>query len=427
MGPKTKGKKSGLASPSAENREDSNSEQWMEEVRELMAELKNDILQTLREEINSTLKPQSEETKKLTDSLEEANQKIKDLESDKCNLEQRVNDLTVKIENFKQKEVAIEQKFDQLTDRQITNEAYGRRENLLIYGVEEKDEEICETVLKNFMLTQLNIPEAKIETIKLQRCHRLKSNLSPKPIICRFMYYPDRMCVWKARSNLKGTPYSLSEDFPPEIVSRRKILYPIFKAAKNDKAKCQLIGDKLYLEGKLYTVKNLQELPVKYDPTALATVEKNGITAFFTKASPLSNFHPCALDIDGRNYSCVEQYYQEQKALFGERPDVASQIRNATDPAKCKSLGGKVTVDDEKWLPTATQVMRKACRIKFVKYDDMKQYLLQTKNNVIAEASRDTTWGTGTKLSDASTFVRKDWKGKNYLGEILMNIRTELQ
>ncbi len=52
--------------------------------------------------------------------------------------------------------------------------------------------------------------------------------------------------------------------------------------------KTRLIEDRLTINSKAYTVKNLHQLPTDLDPKCLATKE---IDIFFSDASPLSNFY----------------------------------------------------------------------------------------------------------------------------------------
>ena len=53
--------------------------------------------------------------------------------------------------------------------------------------------------------------------------------------------------------------------------------------------------------------------------------------------------------------------------------------------------------------------------------------LLRTCNKIIAEASRDTYWGSGTHKTNDSALDIEAWEGKNKMGEILMGIRNEMQ
>ena len=68
------------------------------------------------------------------------------------------------------------------------------------------------------------------------------------------------------------------------------------------------------------------------------------------------------------------------------------------------------------WEEVKEQVMLKALRAKFSHHQDLREQLLATGNLHLAEASPcDYYWGTG-----------KSGKGKNRLGVLLMQVRSEL-
>jgi ribA/ribD-fused uncharacterized protein len=414
---KDKNQEATPTSPSATSAGTSSEEPWLDVVKKLLADLKTDMKQTVKNEIQAAVK-----------SLENAHAKIDDLTKDKDCLEEKVSVLTMQIDSFKTREAALLKQNGELLERQIAIEAYSRRDNLLVYGIEQGTREDCMAKVLKFMKDHLQLQSVDIENMKIQRCHRLNAKISPQPVIIRFLYFPDRMKVWNARFKLKNSSYSLSEDFPPEIVARRKILYPILKAAKRDEVNCKMFGDKLELDGKIYTVNTISRLPPQYNPSRLSTIEKNGLTAFYTKSSPLSNFYPCKVVVGKHEYSCVEQYFQEQLALFGGKPEIAAQIRSSSDPARCKSLGGQVRVDNDQWLPEACEIMKRGCWAKFSKNDTLRDFLLNTGVSTLVEAGPDAYWGVGLKLNDPKLFETdlKDMKGQNRLGDILMAVRTEL-
>jgi NADAR domain len=53
--------------------------------------------------------------------------------------------------------------------------------------------------------------------------------------------------------------------------------------------------------------------------------------------------------------------------------------------------------------------------------------LFATANTVLVEASADDTrWGIGTTKDDRSSWTRRTWRGENWLGDILTDVRDEL-
>lgn len=131
---------------------------------------------------------------------------------------------------------------------------------------------------------------------------------------------------------------------------------------------------------------------------------------------PFSNFHLAPLSIDGKTYPSVEHYFQAMK--FPTSPEYQETIRTAKTPAKAKTLGStrdKPLRND--WNQVREQVMMKALRAKFSQHPALKQLLLSTGDRKLVEASKaDSYWGSG-----------RNGKGKNRLGELLTQLRTELR
>ena len=53
-------------------------------------------------------------------------------------------------------------------------------------------------------------------------------------------------------TKLKNTRFSIREQFPREVVERRKVLYPVMKRALQEKKRVSMVVDKLYIDGRLY-------------------------------------------------------------------------------------------------------------------------------------------------------------------------------
>ena len=71
--------------------------------------------------------------------------------------------------------------------------------------------------------------------------------------------------------------------------------------------------------------------------------------------------------------------------------------------------------------------MTEGLLLKFGQNEDLKKVLLDTGDKIIAEASPfDKLWGIGI---DETTAIKNknQWKGLNWLGECLMNVRAQLK
>ena len=70
--------------------------------------------------------------------------------------------------------------------------------------------------------------------------------------------------------------------------------------------------------------------------------------------------------------------------------------------------------------------MEEILRNKFRDNNDMKKQLLDTKDIILAEASRDRHWAVGLPINSADLLITKKWTGHNWLGKILASVRTEM-
>ena len=56
--------------------------------------------------------------------------------------------------------------------------------------------------------------------------------------------------------HLRDSLYNVTEQFPPEVLAKRKLLYPVMVDARKSRKKAvlvdKLLGDKLYINNKLY-------------------------------------------------------------------------------------------------------------------------------------------------------------------------------
>ena len=112
----------------------------------------------------------------------------------------------------------------------------------------------------------------------------------------------------------------VSEDFPEEWVDRRKVLKPIFNAAKrmeNLKDKTHLLKDSLVINGRAFTVSpenNLSEISNVIDITTTCQREASSgdLTAFLGTHLPYSNLYPSEFKLNNITYSCAKQFIQRR-------------------------------------------------------------------------------------------------------------------
>ena len=79
------------------------------------------------------------------------------------------------------------------------------------------------------------------------------TNSKPRPIIFKLSSFHDKEFIKSFIKNLaKGRNLGISDDFPKEVEEMRKKLYPVLKAAKQEKRTAFFKVERLIIDGSLY-------------------------------------------------------------------------------------------------------------------------------------------------------------------------------
>lgn len=128
-----------------------------------------------------------------------------------------------------------------------------------------------------------------------------------------------------------------------------------------------------------------------------------------------SNFAPFPIKLKGRVWPTVEHFFQAQKFKDFQ---YQNRIRKVNSPMIAARLGRsrKVRLRPD-WEKVKDNIMRDAVRAKFTQHYSLKLELLNTGNSRIVErATNDAYWSDGG-----------DGSGKNMLGRILMELRSNFE
>ena len=141
--------------------------------------------------------------------------------------------------------------------------------------------------------------------------------------------------------------------------------------------------------------------------------------------SCLSQWYNCLFKIGEITYHTAEQYMMSQKALLFNDIETNSKIMKENDPKQYKELGRQVKNFSPKiWDEKKFEIVVKGNLYKFSQNENLKQFLLSTKNKILAEASPyDKIWGIGMDANDKDILNQDKWKGENLLGKALMKVR----
>ena len=131
----------------------------------------------------------------------------------------------------------------------------------------------------------------------------------------------------------------------------------------------------------------------------------------------LSNFAPFGLEEEGVHWPTVEHYFQAQKFPGPENAAYRERIRRAKTPKEAKTLGRTRSIAIRPdWDDVKDSIMLGALRRKFAS-SELRELLLATGDRALIEASPfDHYWGCG-----------RSGRGKNRLGQLLMQVRAELR
>ena len=157
----------------------------------------------------------------MTEKTSTTNTKtIKTLESKLAKIEEKNERLET--ENVQLKECLLDLEFRQ------------RRNNLIFEGVHDSPNESDQDCACNLRTALQHMPGLNSTDFKMDHCYRLDGTYrvnTTRHILCSFNWASDVQCVLKHRKLLPKDIY-VNEDLPEEWVDRRRILKPIFSAAK---------------------------------------------------------------------------------------------------------------------------------------------------------------------------------------------------
>lgn len=158
------------------------------------------------------------------------------------------------------------------------------------------------------------------------------------------------------------------------------------------------------------------------------TSEQRRFTFFFRQESPFSQWHPVEFEVEGKRFTCAEQYMMYGKAvLFGDQ-EVAERILSAKTPKAQKALGRKVRgFDEQRWRSERERIVYEGNHAKFTQDAALLEVLLATAGTQLVEASpTDRIWGVGLSADDPRIQNPSQWRGENLLGKVLTRLREDL-
>ncbi|MFT6397715.1 MAG: ribA/ribD-fused uncharacterized protein [Bradymonadia bacterium] len=132
-------------------------------------------------------------------------------------------------------------------------------------------------------------------------------------------------------------------------------------------------------------------------------------------AGEYSNFAPLPLTRAKKKWPTSQHYFQAMKF---EDSKLREKIRRSKNSAVSAKLGrARKTPIRRSWHGMRFNVMRDAVRAKFTPHEELTELLLKTgAANLVGHIEADSFWSDGG-----------DGSGRNVLGRLLMEVRSELR
>jgi len=133
-------------------------------------------------------------------------------------------------------------------------------------------------------------------------------------------------------------------------------------------------------------------------------------------------------DLDGIFYPTAEHFMMIGKAKVFNDVESLNAIFDTEDPRAAKKIGRQVrNFNPMVWNMVCRDIVSMGNFYKFTQNKDLLDKLLVTQGKILVEASPyDSVWGIGMKSDEEGVLDPNNWKGTNYLGFVLTNLRDGL-
>ncbi|XP_060566203.1 uncharacterized protein LOC132725137 [Ruditapes philippinarum] len=192
------------------------------------------------------------ELKKLWNAMEDRNKK---LDARLSCVEEKVECSDFSVAQLESKVIQFEKERDSLKNEVIYLTSQSMRNNLIFTNITEADDENqhkTERLLRSHLVDKLKVAQDLVADMKFERVHRIgeRSRGKPRNIVAKFVLFKDREFVRRQWKQLQGTQFNMFEQFPKEVIEKRRRLVPKMKEHRNKGDRAWIAYDTLYVNGK---------------------------------------------------------------------------------------------------------------------------------------------------------------------------------
>lgn len=279
-----------------------------------------------------------------------------------------------------------------------------RNRNMVINGLPESANENCMNTVVEFLKRLMPSISSKdiLAAYRLGKKMGGESDFNRSTMV-KFKDPELKMAVMRKKSALKDTEMNkgifCNDDLPEEQRRLRQKMREIGKSAvKQGYENVQVKGDKVWINGKIFTGSDLHLLPKSLQPENISTRRVGNGLGFAGESSYLSNFFPCSVRMGTVNFRSAEQAFQFQKCLFCEREDACASIMQVENPEVLSYMDNKIFTK-KIWEDKKVDMLKCIAICKFDQNPGLKSKLkAQVLNHCMNVRGADTGERAGSSM-----------------------------
>lgn len=147
----------------------------------------------------------------------------------------------------------------------------------------------------------------------------------------------------------------------------------------------------------------------------------------YTRDSVFHQSYQCSFQICGTLFNSVTHYLNYRKAVIFENTTLASMILETDDPIIQTQLGSLIKrCPPTAWMELAHKVFYDATYAKYEQNEELRIKLMETQGKLLVETTiYDSVWGNGMRHDDPESYDIDAWRGSNWGGYLLTEVREK--
>lgn len=303
-----------------------------------------------------------------------------------------------------------------------------KKNNLRIDGLKETDRENLRDAMTK-IARAIGVSCVVTDIAVIYRIGKQRGTAYPRSVMVKLNSTEKRNEIFFSRTKLKGNldfpSLWINDDVNEHTRQMRDDMRAVAQLCSSLNTPCRvhtdgiIIGDRPKIKNE-----NSHELPPEYSLSKAKTVKVGNEVYYQGPHSPLSNLHPCKVQIDGKNYNSSEQAFQCLKAENAGDLNSYNRLIKEDDQYEIKRIGSAIE-ESVNWKKERLSHMKRVVKAKYSQNNALKKYILELSGTP-HEATRDQYWGVGARLG-SKPLLEKTWTGSDHMGGILREVQAELR